>query len=216
MGHDKDRARISPQVALEPIDRLRVEMICRLVEQQQIRLLEQETAERDAAALAAGKLRHVGVVRRTAKGVHRLFDLALEIPQALGLDLVLELRHLVGGLVGIVHGELVVAIEDRLLLLHAEHGVALHVEGGIEVGLLGQVADLGALRDETFAGELRVQPRHDAHQRRLARAVDAKHADFCVRVERKVDVVENLLAGRIGLGETPHVIDELARGHKHS
>ena len=191
-------------------------MVGRLVEQQQIGLLEKQAAERDAAALAAGELRHVGVVRRAAKRVHRLLDLALEIPQALGLDLVLEARHFVRGLVGIVHGELVVPVEDRLLFLHAEHGVALHVERGVEVRLLRQVADLRAFGDEAFADEFGVQPSHDAHQRRLARAVDAEHADFRVRVEGEVDVVEDLLAGRIGLGETSHVIDELARGHGHS
>ena len=203
-------------MALEPIDGLGVEMVGRLVEQQQFGLLEQEAAERDAAALAAGELRYVGIVGRAAKRVHRLLDLALEIPQALGLDLVLEPRHFIGGLVGIVHGELVVAVEDRLLLLHAKHGVALHVEGGVEIGLLRQVADLGALGDKALAGEFGVQASHDAHQRRLARAVDAKDADFRVRVEREIDVVEDLLAGRIGLGETSHVIDELARGHGNS
>ena len=216
MGDDQDRARIVAQVAFEPVDGLGVEMVGRLVEQQQVWLLEQEAAERNAAFFAAGKLGHVGIVRRAAERVHRLLDLALEIPQSLGLDLVLEPRHLVGGLVGIVHGELVVTVEDRLLLLHAEHGVALDVERGVEVRLLRQVADLGALGDEAFADEFGVQPGHDAHQRRLARAVDAKHADFRVRVEREVDVVEDFLAGRIGLGETSHVIDELARGHWNS
>jgi len=42
-------------------------------------------------------------------------------------------------------------------------------------------------------------------------AVDAEHADLGVRIERQVDVLQNL-AGRIGLGETLHVIDELT-GH---
>ena len=216
MGDDKDRARIGAQMALEPVDGLGVEMVGRLVEQKQIGLLEKQAAERDAAPFAAGELGHVGIVRRAAERVHRLFDLALEIPQALGLDLVLEGRHFVGGLVGIVHGELVVAVEDRLLLFHAEHGVALHVERGVKVRLLRKVANLRALGDEAFADEFGVQPSHDAHQRRLARAVHAEDTDFRVRVEGEVDVVEDLLAGRIGLGETSHVIDELARGHGHS
>ena len=200
-------------MAFEPVDGFGVEMVGRLVEQQEVGLLEQEAAERDAAAFAAGELRHVGIVRRAAERVHRLLDLAVEIPQALGLDLVLELRHLVGGLVGIVHREFVVAVEDRLLLLDAEHGVAAHVERRVKLRLLRQVADPRALGDEALADELGVEAGHDAQQRRLARAVDAEHADFRVRVEREVDVVENLLAARIGLGETLHMIDELARGH---
>ena len=213
MGDDQDRARIGAQMPLEPIDRLGVEMVGRLVEQQQVGLLEQETAQRNAAPFAARERGHVGIVGRAAERVHRLFDLALEIPQALGLDLVLEPGHLVRRLVGIVHGELVIAIEERLLVLDPEHGVALHVERGVEVGLLRQVADFGALRDKALAGEFGVQPGHDAHERRLARAIDAEHADFRVRVEGEIDIVEDLLAARIGLGEPPHVIDELARGH---
>ena len=90
-------------------------MIGRLVEQQELRLFEKELAQRHAPPLAAGKLGDVGVVRRTAQGVHRLIDLGIEVPQPLGFDLVLQLGHLVGSFVGVVGGELVVAVDDRLL-----------------------------------------------------------------------------------------------------
>ena len=70
-------------MALKPVDGLRVEMVGRLVEQQEVGLLQQQAAERDAPPFAARKLGHVGIVRRAAERVHRLLDLALEIPQAL-------------------------------------------------------------------------------------------------------------------------------------
>ena len=89
----------------------------------------------------------------------------------------------------------------------------LHVELGVELRLLRQVSDPGAFGDEALADELGVEARHDAQQRRLARAVDAEHADLGVRVERQVDVLEHLLAARPGLAEALHMIDELARGH---
>ena len=213
VGDDEDRARIGAQMPLEPVDGLGVEMVGRLVEQEEVGLLEQEAAKGDAAALAARKRRHLRVVGRAAERVHRLLDLAVEIPQALGLDLVLKPGHLVGRLVGIVHREFIVAVEDRLLVLDAEHRVALHVELGVELRLLRQVSDPGAFGDEALADELGVEARHDAQQRRLARAVDAEHADLGVRVERQVDVLEHLLAARPGLAEALHMIDELARGH---
>ena len=56
-------------------------------------------------------------------------------------------------------------------------------------------------------------PGHDAQQRRFAGAVDAEHADLGVRVEGEVDVLQDLLAAGLGLGQALHVIDELARGH---
>ncbi len=101
-------------------------MVGRLVQQQQVGLVEQQLAQRDAAALAAGEFCHVGIVRRAAQRVHRLVDLAVEIPEARGLDLVLQLGHLVGGLVGIIDRQFVVAIEDRLLLGDAQHDVFAH------------------------------------------------------------------------------------------
>ena len=87
MGDDKDRARIGAGVPLEPIDGFGIEMVGRLVEQQQVGLLKKQPAKRDTAAFAAGEPRYVGILRRTAERIHRLLDLALEIPQALGLDL---------------------------------------------------------------------------------------------------------------------------------
>ena len=55
MGDDQDRARIIAQMALEPGHALGVEMVGRLVEQQQFRRVEQQLAQRDAAAFAAGQ-----------------------------------------------------------------------------------------------------------------------------------------------------------------
>ena len=48
-----DRAGIVLEEALEPGDRFGVEMVGRLVEQQQVGRLQQQPAQRDAAALAA-------------------------------------------------------------------------------------------------------------------------------------------------------------------
>ena len=188
-------------------------MVGRLVEQQEVGLLQQQPAERHAAALAARERFHVGIVRRAAQRVHRERDLGIEIPEILAVDLVLQLRHLVGGLVRVVGGDLVVAVEQRLLGGDALHDVLAHGLVGIELRLLLQVADARALGDPALADELGVDAGHDAQQRRLAGAVDAEHADLGVRVERQVDVLQDLAVARIGLGQTLHVIDELT-GHE--
>ena len=213
VGDDQDGARIIAQMAFQPVHALGVEMVGRLVEQQQVGLVEQQLAQRDAAALAARQLGDVGVVGRAAQRVHRQIDLAVEVPQVLGVDLVLQLGHLVGGLVGVVGGDLVVAVEQRLLGGDALHDVLAHGLFRVELRLLLEVADARALGDPALAGEFGVDAGHDAQQRRLAGAVDAEHADLGVRVERQVDVLQHLLAGRIGLGQTLHVIDELAAVH---
>ena len=187
-------------------------MVGRFVQQQQVGLVEQQLAQRYAAALTAGEFGHVGIVGRAAQRIHRLVDLAVEIPQPGGLDLVLQLGHLVGGLVGIVHRQFVVAIEDRLLLGDAQHDVLAHRLVGVELRFLFEIADPRALGDPGLAGVFLVEAGHDPQQRRFAGAVDAEHADLGVRVERQMDVIQHL-AGRVGLRQTLHEIDELT-GHR--
>jgi hypothetical protein len=144
--------------------------------------------------------------------VHRLFDLAVEVPQALRLDLVLQPRHFVGGLIGIVHRQFVVAIENVLFGGDAEHDIAAHAKIGIEMRLLREIADARAFCDKTFAVKFGVDAGHDAQQRRFAGAVDAEHADLGRRVERQMHVLEHFLAAGPGLGQAFHVINELL-GH---
>ncbi len=158
-------------------------MVGGLVEQKQFGLLQQQPAQRHAPPLAARQLRHIGIVGRAAQRIHRLVDFGIEIPQPLGLDLILKLRHLVGGFVGVIHRKFVVAIENRPLRRHALHDILTHRLAGIELRFLLQIADTGAFGRPGFAAELGVEARHDAQQRRLAGAVDAEHADLGVRVK---------------------------------
>ena len=139
-----DRARVLVEEALEPLDRLGVEVVGRLVEQQQVGVLEQEPGERDAALLAAGQRRDVGVVGRAAQRVHRDVDVALEVPGVGRVDLVLE-RRLLGAdrlVVGVGVGPLghdgVVLVDEVLDLADAVEDVALDVLGRVELRLLAR------------------------------------------------------------------------------
>ena len=80
VGHRDDGAVVLLQVSLEPGNGLGIEMVGRLVEQEQIGLAEQQPAERDAPALAAAQRLDVGVGRRQPQCVHRDLELAVEIP----------------------------------------------------------------------------------------------------------------------------------------
>ena len=106
--------------------------------------LEQQPAERDAAALAAGELGDVGVARRQAQRVHRRVEHRVEVPGVGGVDLVLQARELVGGLVGVVGGDLVVAVDQVAQLADAVLDVAADVLGLVELRLLLEQPDGGA------------------------------------------------------------------------
>jgi hypothetical protein len=170
VGDDDDRARVLAQVLLEPGHRLGVEVVGGLVEQQQVGLLEQQAAQRDAALLAAGEGGDVLVAGRAAQRVHGDLETTVQFPAVGGLDLVLQIAHLghegvhpvvVQGL-GEQVGDLVEAVDHALHLGDGRLDVAAHVLGEIELGLLGQEADAHRRVLEGLADELLVDAGHDA------------------------------------------------------
>ena len=151
--------------------------------------------------------------RRAIDRLQRLLDLRVEVPQILPVDDVLQPRHLVGGLVGIVHRQLVIAVEHGLLLRHALHGVAEHVLRFVELRLLREIAHAHAIGGPGLALMLLLDARHDLQERGLTRAVHAHHADLRIGQEGERDVAQHLLSAGVGFGKLLHHIDVLRRGH---
>ena len=120
--------------------------------------------------------------------------------------------ELVGGLVGVVGGELVEAVEQRARPRDAVLDVAAHVLGLVEVRLLLEQADGRVGREHRVAAEVGVAAGHDVQHRRLAGAVVAEDADLRAGQERERDVLEHRLVGRERLGEAVHLEDVLM-GH---
>ena len=149
-------------------------MIGRLVEQEQIRVLEEQAAQGDAALLAAGQDRDVGVVGRTAQRVHRDVDVPLEIPGVGRVDPVLEGRLLRADrlVIGVGIGPLchhgVVLLDQAMDLADAIEDVALDLLRRVELRLLAQVANGESGRQAGLAGVPVIEPGHDPKQARLA------------------------------------------------
>ena len=120
MGDQDDRALVLGQVRLEPRDRLGVEVVGGLVEQQQVGVLEQQLAERDAAPLTAGEVRDRRVEGRDLEGVGGLLEAAVQVPDPLGVHGGLELVVLVGKLLGLL--ALGLAHEGHDLVVARLHG----------------------------------------------------------------------------------------------
>ncbi len=209
------------QVPFEPGDRLRVEVVRRLVEQEQIGLAEQEPAQRDPAPFASTQLRHVGVGRRKSQRVHRDLELTVEVPTADVVDLVLQIgllgEELVEVGVGLAHrvAHLLETVEEVLGARHTFDDVAQHVLVGIEPGLLGQEPDGEARRDPAFTLVAVVFSGDDAQQGRLPRAVQAQHADLRPGVHRDVDAAQDLLVRRVYPAQITHRQDELVSHTPH-
>ena len=89
MGDEEDRAGIGLEVLLQPADRVDVEVVGRLVEQQQVRLRHQRAAEQRAATPAAGQLAHL-TIRGKREPRHDELHFLLEPPPVALLERVLQ------------------------------------------------------------------------------------------------------------------------------
>ena len=205
VGDGHDRARVLLQEPLQPVDRLGVEVVGGLVEEQQVGVGEQQPAQRHPAPLAARQRGHVGVVGRAAQGVHGDLDVAVEVPRVGGVDLVLQLglegAHLLVVGVGVApHGhDLVVPVEEGPHRGHAVEHVADHVLGRVELRLLGEEAGAEARREAGLTAEAVVEAGHDPQEGGLAGAVGPDHADLGAGVERQRDALQH---GRGRAGRT--------------
>ena len=204
-------------MVLEPRDRFRVEVVGRLVEQQEIGGTQKEPAEGHATPFAARERGDIRIAGRTPQRVHRHLDLRIELPGADLIDPILHasllgqhLVHFVGVEVfGKARVERVELIEQRADLDGAFFDVALDVLRWIESRFLGQVADRDAGSRKRFAEKRRVVARHDLQERALAGAVQAEDANLRARQKREPDVFQDLMVGRMDLPEPFHRVNEL-------
>ena len=145
----------------------------------------------------------------------------VELPETEGVDPLLQVALLLEEPchLGVVHGlreavaHLLELREQRTLLGHRHLDVAPDVLGGVELGLLWQVADLGAGKRPGIAEEIVVHPRHDAKERRLPSAIRAQDADLGAGIEGEMDAFEDLAGGRHDLSQVAHREDVFA-GHR--
>ena len=165
---------------LEPEHRLRVQVVRRLVEQQQVGRREQQPAERDAPPLAARERRHVAVAFGHAQRVHRVVELCVELPGVAPVDLVLD-----GGLlgeqrveVGVGLGELrrdrVEPVEEVAQLAHSVLDVLAHRLRGVEVRLLFEQPDGRPGRELGDAGRRLLLAGHDPRAASTCRSRSAR------------------------------------------
>ncbi|OPZ82777.1 MAG: hypothetical protein BWY76_02606 [bacterium ADurb.Bin429] len=198
MGDGDNRARVLLQVPLQPRHRLGVQMIRRLVEQEDVRLGEEQPAERHAAPLAAGEDVYRRVARRAAQRVHRDFQPLIQVPRIEFINLFLQLALLLDERVNIR----VVIAEGRADGVVARHHVhnrlhrllhhLLHRLLGIQSRLLLQQPHRVTLGEIHLAGVVLVHPRHDAQQRGFPRAVQPEHADLRPVVKAEGDIAQHL------------------------
>ncbi|KAF1858260.1 hypothetical protein Lal_00014761 [Lupinus albus] len=217
VGNADDGAREAQQELLQPFDGFGVQVVGRFVQQQHVRLTQQQLAQRHAALLAAGQHADLGVPRRQAQRVGGHFQLQVQVAavgrgddrfQAL---LLLGQRVEVGVRlrVGRVH-RFQLGLRLERFAQAAFHFLA-HGFLRIELRFLRQVADVQARHRARFALDVGVDAGHDLQQRRFPRAVQAQHADLRAREERQRNVLQDLAFRWDDLAHAVHGVDVI--GH---
>ena len=192
VGGDQERARASPEVLLEPFEGVEVEVVGGLVEQQQVRVGDDQAGQRRPRLLAARQrgrwLRPL--VAREAEPGQRGLDPQVEGVPAEDLELVEELG--IGGL-----GDPAVALEAGQRLGHPVEVRGTCPDGGpqvgrgherlVEVRLLGEQPERQAALAVHLAAVGLVASGGEPQERRLAGAVRADEADPVAERDRRVD-----------------------------
>jgi hypothetical protein len=197
VGDGDDGALVLVQELFEPQDRLGIQVVGRLVEQQQVGRFEQQFAQRHATALAARALDDRGIRVGALQRVHRLLKLRVEIPAVGRVDLGLQCAHFLHQRIEVgvrVAHLLADLVEARDLVVDAAEGRLDVLADGFRViqrRLLLQDADRISGRDVGFAVRHGFEPGHDLEQRRLAHAVGPDYANFGPGQKVQGHVVEN-------------------------
>ena len=216
VGDGNHRSLVLLQMLFEPVDTLGIKMVGRLVEQQHVGFLQQQTAESHTTALATRERLHTPIARRTVQGCHRTVEFRIHIPGICRVDDILQLcltthqlLHLVGILIVFgqseLHVDLVVFGKGVIHMLHALHHVLLHRLLLVERGILRQIADRIAWCPDDITLILLVETGDDLHQRRFTGTVQTDDTDLSSIEEAEVDVLEHLFLVLLdGLAHSDH------------
>ena len=206
------------QALLEPLERLQIQMVRRLVQEQQLGLGEQQPGQGGPRPLPAAQLLEglLLVLGREAQPRQHLVDLALVLVAAQRAVTLQQLVVLVEQpLIGVGVGAL-----GQLALERPQPGLQLHELGlglehrleerlpvraralsvGIEIGLLGQVAQAQRAGPPDLPVVGLLQPGEEPQERALARAVRADQRDPVAPRDPQRDVPQHDL-GAVALGQ---------------
>jgi hypothetical protein len=179
---------------LEPLDRADVEMIGRLVQQQQLRIRDQRSRKRGTPSPAAGQVAHA-LLGRQAELADDGADADRDVPAAAGVDRALQRFDFSqrGAVVGIGRREPLELRDSCELVGHtAGNIVADELRGFVRELLLEQAdAQASGLVDGAVVGLLGAG--YQPQRRRLAGAVAADHANALAGLDREVGVDEDSL-----------------------
>ena len=208
MADHHDGGALLDQVALQPLDRLHIQVVGGLIEQQQVGILQQDLAQGDAHLPAARVVGHqlLGPLGCEADCGQQLVDAGIELIAVQGFEALMQPAQLVDQLLqviriagGLLAGHLMLhrmlAVEHHRRLAEGLEQLLTHGALGIDVEFLLHVGDArrALLHHLTAAGLL--QAGDDPQLGGFAGAVDAHQPDAIARLHLPGDIAQHLPGG---------------------
>ena len=198
------RPGILAEELFQPLSARDVEVVGRLIEQQHVRLGQQQLRQRESVFLAAGKIAHFDLERFVAEpeSVQGFINLVIDGIAAGRLNLLFELFVALHQLfeliaVGLGHlgGDLLDLVVQRAQRFKRPARFVAKRGIGVEVRVLGQIAGGGAARQLhlPLVGAVAGQAGDELQKRGFAAAVAADEADVLAAIDREVDPIEHAM-----------------------
>ena len=216
MGNGDDGTLVLVQELLQPQNRLGVKMVGRLVEQQQIRSLQQQLAQCHTTAFTTGAYRYRSIRIRALQSIHSLLKLRIKIPTVCSIDIVLQLAHLIhqsieiGIRIGHLFADLIETSHLFSDLAERHLDVLANSLGVIQRRFLLQNADGITRSQRSLAIRHGVESGHDLQQRGLTHAVRANNANLRAWQEAQSHVIENHTVA-VSLAGLDHLVNEFSQ-----
>mmetsp|Transcript_27246 Transcript_27246/g.45578 ORF Transcript_27246/g.45578 Transcript_27246/m.45578 type:complete len:238 (-) Transcript_27246:506-1219(-) len=210
MADQDQRLLVVPEALLQPHAGLEVEMVGGLVQEQDVRVGEQQAADGHAASLASTERGHQSVRGGAAQGFHGTLLDALDLPPVLGVDLGLQALHLLHQRVHVRRRvphrctHLIKIPQEAAQVCERRLDVALHREPIVEGRLLLQVPNFDAINELAVALEFLVRLGQNFQQSTLTGSIGSKDPDLGAQVHPETDVLQDLLAAGHHLGHFMH------------
>ena len=198
MADHQHRTGVALEVIFQPFHGGKVQVVRGLVQDQHIRLFQQQLCQTQPGQLTAGKHGNVlfpGVLRKAHAGQH-FFDVDIHVVAVGGIHDVLQCVVL-GQQVGVVRLGCHLALQN----LHLGHSVqhrrkggahfAVDVQRGVQFGVLFQVAQRHAMGHAEFPVIVLIFSGQDLEERGLARAVLAHDADTVLPLDTGRHIVQH-------------------------
>ena len=213
MGNGNYSSRVVVQVLFKPCNSFGIQMVCRLIQKQNVRLLQKQAAEGNSASLTTGKHVNNLIRRRTAQSVHSQLKIVIKIPCIKSVQLFLNLALAGSKLikisirVAVSLANLIKFFKKVCNFLYALFYNFHNSFSRLKIRLLFKIADCIAGCQSSLTRKILINARKNLKKRRFTRTIRSDYTDFCAVIVGNTHILKNNLSS-VAAGNSVHSVDD--------